>query len=233
MEPRKFTAFKEAKLKAGDILRITCLLADECPVSKISSTCLLSKAAVQKVVTIARCAILKHVNDSQPVVRDGNGSIVEIDETLIAKRKYNRGRLVQQQWLFGAVDRSIGICLLNTVQKRDAATLGALISEFIAEQTTVYSDKWAVYVSFFSSGVNYSHETVNHSENFLNPQNPQIHTQTIEGLWSHLKRFFRSKNLTNRDYLEHYVAEFEFRRNNKDLNNIDLAIKVVELINEF
>ena len=71
-EPRKFTAFEEIKLKAGDILRIICLLADECSVSKISSRCLLSKAAVQKVVTIARCAILKHVYHSQPVVGDGN-----------------------------------------------------------------------------------------------------------------------------------------------------------------
>ena len=61
------------------------------------------------------------------------------------------------------------ICLLKTVEKRDAATLGALIYEFIAEQATVYSDQWAAYVSFFSSGVN-------HSENFVNPQNPQIHT---------------------------------------------------------
>ena len=51
----------------------------------------------------------------------------------------------------------------------------------------------------------------------------------IEGLWSHLKRILRSKNLTNRDYLKYYVAEFVFRRNNKDLNSINLAIKIVEL----
>ena len=65
-----------------------------------------------------------------------------------------------------------------------------------------------------------------------NPQNPQIYTQTIEGLWSRLKRFLRSKNSINKDYLEHYVPEFVFLRNNKNLNSIDLAIKLVELINE-
>ena len=37
-----------------------------------------------------------------------------------------------------------------------------------------------------------------------------VHTQTIEGLWCQLKRFLRSKIL----------------------NSIDLAIKIVKLINE-
>ena len=38
---------------------------------------------------------------------------------------------------------------------------------FITEETIVYSDKWAAFLSFFASGVNYHHETVNHSEIFV------------------------------------------------------------------
>jgi hypothetical protein len=35
----------------------------------------------------------------------GPGKIVQIDETLVYKRKYNRGEMPSyQQWLFGAVD---------------------------------------------------------------------------------------------------------------------------------
>ncbi len=35
----------------------------------------------------------------------GDGMIVQIDETLVFKRKYNRGEKPSyQQWLFGAVD---------------------------------------------------------------------------------------------------------------------------------
>jgi hypothetical protein len=35
----------------------------------------------------------------------GPGQIVQIDETLVYKRKYNKGEMPSfQQWLFGAVD---------------------------------------------------------------------------------------------------------------------------------
>ncbi len=37
----------------------------------------------------------------------GPGKIVQIDETLVYKRKYNRGEMPSyQQWLFGAVDEA-------------------------------------------------------------------------------------------------------------------------------
>ena len=35
----------------------------------------------------------------------GIGKIVEIDESLVSKRKYNRGRLVEEIWVVGAMER--------------------------------------------------------------------------------------------------------------------------------
>ena len=35
----------------------------------------------------------------------GQGIVVEIDETLIVKRKYDRGRILSQIWLFGGIER--------------------------------------------------------------------------------------------------------------------------------
>ena len=48
----------------------------------------------------------------------GRGRTVEIDETLIARRKYNRGRLVEQQWLFGGIERETGRFFLELVPDR-------------------------------------------------------------------------------------------------------------------
>lgn len=46
--------------------------------------------------------------ENQPVSTEqigGLGKTVEIDESVFSKRKYNRGRLVRETWVFGGVDR--------------------------------------------------------------------------------------------------------------------------------
>lgn len=50
----------------------------------------------------------------------GVGSILEIDETLVARRKYNVGRRVEQRWLFGGVVRGSRptVCFLEEVPNR-------------------------------------------------------------------------------------------------------------------
>jgi hypothetical protein len=37
----------------------------------------------------------------------------------------------------------------------------------------------------------YTHETVIHDTNFVNPDNPDIHTQNIENMWMRVKRKLR------------------------------------------
>ena len=81
----------------------------------------------------------------------GDESIAEIDESLVAKkRKYNRGREVNAQWLFGAIESEGGHLLLRTVDNRDAKTLRTLLNNHINENSTVYSDQWATYRNFLA-----------------------------------------------------------------------------------
>jgi len=47
-------------------------------------------------------------------------------------------------------------------------------------------------------GVNYPHETVIHDANFVNPDNPDIHTQNIENMWMSVKRKLRRQFETSR-----------------------------------
>ncbi|XP_024892367.1 uncharacterized protein LOC112467785 [Temnothorax curvispinosus] len=57
----------------------------------------------------------------------GPGCIVEIDETKIGKRKYNRGRLVKGQWIFGGYERGTKKIFIVPVQDRTEETLLALL----------------------------------------------------------------------------------------------------------
>ena len=87
---------------------------------------------------------------------------------------------------------------MKTVDSRDKRTLGQLIKTFIVEGTTVHSDMWASYVSFFAEEAGYNHSAVNHAKSFVHPENPPVHTQTIECLWGKLKAWIRNKHLTKR-----------------------------------
>jgi len=140
---------------------------------------------------------------------DGEGCIVEIDETMVTRRKYNRGRLLQQIWVFGGVERVSGRCFFEVVADRTETTLLEIIKRRICAGTTVISDCHRSYANLSRHG--FVHLTMNHSENFIDPETG-AHTQTIESLWGALKRFLRSKGRNIGPHLEEYIAEFLYRR---------------------
>ena len=59
--------------------------------------------------------------------------------------------------------------------------------------------------------------TVNHSENFVDPNNPQAHTQGIEGFWAHAKKKLKRINGTSRELFVNYLREFEWHWRNDTL----------------
>ena len=61
----------------------------------------------------------------------GVGHTVQIDERLIARRKYNRGRLIPDQWIFGMYDVNAGVGVVRYVLNRSRATILPIIEEFI------------------------------------------------------------------------------------------------------
>ncbi|GAA37029.1 hypothetical protein CLF_100547 [Clonorchis sinensis] len=61
--------------------------------------------------------------------------------------------------------------------------LNAPIQACIASGSIIISDMWAPYQGIETMiDMNYTHETVNHTENIVDPM-PGAHTQTIESLW--------------------------------------------------
>ena len=69
---------------------------------------------------------------------------------------------------------------IGTNNKRNRATLIPLIKRYVAPGTLIITDCWAAYSSFDQEG--YSHETVNHSQHFVDRKSG-AHTQQIESLW--------------------------------------------------
>jgi len=109
----------------------------------------------------------------------GPGKIVEIDEAKVGKRKYNSGRLIEGQWVFGGIERGTQNFFIVPVENRNTETLLAIIKERIADGTTIMSDCWKAYNCLDNEG--YRHQAVNHSINFVDPVT-EAHTQNVERL---------------------------------------------------
>lgn len=116
---------------------------------------------------------------------DQNGvmtpKVVEIDESLMSRAKYNRGRHPRDCWVFGGIERGSRKCFLVEVPDRTRATLEQKIEEFILPGTHIMSDGWASYgyIDEIQGGI-YTHSVVIHEENFVDPDDPNVHTQNQE-----------------------------------------------------
>ncbi|MEO0341643.1 MAG: hypothetical protein AAF242_20845, partial [Bacteroidota bacterium] len=75
----------------------------------------------------------------------GNDQVVEIDESLVAKRKYHQGHFVPERWIFGGICPASGRGFLVQVPDRTAAILLPIIQQRIAPGSTICSDMWAAY----------------------------------------------------------------------------------------
>ncbi|KAG0439019.1 hypothetical protein DMUE_2726 [Dictyocoela muelleri] len=124
----------------------------------------------------------------------GSPKIVEIDESLFFKRKYNRRIIKNGQWYIGGIEKGTNKTLIVPVERINANTIIQVIVNNVLPGKIIIIDQWRAYSTAFRSLPNYQHLSVNHSLNFLDPINAEIHTQTIEGFWSQTKKIIRDRN---------------------------------------
>ena len=165
--------FEESKLSLGQILLIVNLFCGNITsYSQIQyqgqlAETKLSTATVADWLTYCREVCLEAIAREMPKLIGGPGLTVEIDESKFGKRKYNKGRLVEGQWVVGGICREtkdvfLAVCPEN---KRDTETLLDIIERHVHKDSTVITDCWRAYNQLDVDG--WQHLTVNHEYNFV------------------------------------------------------------------
>lgn len=144
----------------------------------------------------------------------GPGHIVQVDEAMIGRRKYNRGRLVEGTWVFGMID-DMGEVRFEIVERRDVQTLTDKLLTHVATGSHIHSDCWRGYSTEHLEWNGYAHSTVNHSHEFV--AEDVNHTQRIESQWRSLRRHFSPGGVRKVDISNH-LLEYAWRRKCKNDN---------------
>jgi transposase-like protein/IS1 family transposase len=153
--------------------------------------------------------------------------IVEVDETYVGGKAKNRHKDKRgddkngrggsgKEIVAGAVSRK-GNVVARVVQNTTTSTLTAFICESVSEKVSLLcTDQHGAYRNLSKK---FPHGSVDHTRGQYVVG--AVHTQTIEGFWSILKRgIVGTYHKVSAKYLPLYVAEFEFRYNNRKNSDI-------------
>lgn len=142
----------------------------------------------------------------------GLGRKVEMDETYYGSRSEGtRGRGTKKTPVVGMVQRKGQVRAFVAADVK-SDTLRGLIKEHVLPSTTVFTDDFRSYNGIGARG--YTHKRINHSEKIY--VNGDVHTNTIEGFWSLIKRGIGGVyHQVGRHYLQTYLNEYSFRYNRR------------------
>jgi len=152
------------------------------------------------------------------------GSSIEMDESYFGgrnRRGSKRGRPnsaeSHKQCVVGIVERK-GRAIVMTSENATRANLHRIAQERILPESTVFTDDWQGYGGL-AEAANVTHKRINHSEKIY--VMGDIHTQTVDGLWSLIKRGLGGVyHQVSKKYLQTYLDEYTFRYNRRDQGNL-------------
>lgn len=155
--------------------------------------------------------------------------IVEVDEAFVSRnpthKKHNWGGIsTRKEPILGLMERG-GRVIAACVPNRKKETVISMINHFVEKGSTIYTDGYAGYRSLIEHG--YYHKWVEHSVREY--VNGEVHTNSIEGFWSHFKKSVRNAhhNISSK-HCQAYLNEAVFKYNNRNLSQMDKFNKILE-----
>jgi transposase-like protein len=146
------------------------------------------------------------------------GGIVEADETFIGRIKGapKRRAFHHKMKVLALVDRDSGMARTMVVDDVTAKTIMPIVKANVAKEAILMTDESTIYRSADRHFA--GHGTTNHSAGeYVDPEIPAIHSNTVEGYFSIFKRGMKGVyQHCGEQHLHRYLAEFEFRYNNRE-----------------
>ena len=149
------------------------------------------------------------------------GGIVEVDESFFGGKWYNKhwdkrgggtgGLGSGKTAVIGAVKRK-GNVIARVIDRTDTETLDGFVHEAVSDRVSlVCTDEHSGYRNLSRD---FPHGVIRHTHHEYVVG--AVHTNTIEGFWSIMKRgVVGTFHKVSKKYMPLYVAEFQFRYNNR------------------
>lgn len=150
----------------------------------------------------------------RPVFLGGLNRVVEIDESVLSRRGVisnptsTSDTTPDTVWILGGIDCD-GNFFLKRVANRTVTELTNAMYDVVLVGSKLHTDGFASYPRV-AANIGVKHRTVNHSIGFVGEDG--IHTNNIEGFWSHLKGSMRRENGVKRENIDNWLLEYSFKR---------------------
>ena len=168
----------------------------------------------------------------------GLNNPVEADEMFVGGSISNKHNKVRKMYadnpqlsnktpVLGMIERD-GILVANVIRSHSSYELAVNVAATVEKNATLITDETNLYYQITS---NYNHQSVNHTaKEFVKEGN--IHTNTIEGAFSHFKRMvYGIYHQITPKHTQRYLDEFTYRYNSrkvKDANRFEKTFDFIE-----
>ncbi|MGA2668893.1 MAG: IS1595 family transposase [Ignavibacteria bacterium] len=178
--------------------------------------------------------IREMLNAKAPKMLSG---IVEADETYIGGKNKNRhadkkiidsqGRSLKDKTVVLGVFERKGEIDSMPIKNTARETIQPLVKSLVKKGSKLITDEHSAYTELAGY---YDHSIIKHAQKEY--VRGSIHTNTIEGFWSLLKRgIIGIYHSVSEKHLEKYCNEFDFRYNTKDMNEEERFDKSISQCN--